>query len=184
MDARVERLRELIRGRSFHAGGGFALSSGKISDCFFDMKPTMMDPEGINLLADVFLHRIAGQEADHIGGVAVGAVALVSAICAKSLKSGHPRKGFYVRKEAKPHGMRRQIEGCPPDEGSEALLFEDVTATGGSAIVAVDALLRIGCKVKTIYTIVDRMEGAEARFAKRGIQLVSLFTKDDFAEAA
>ena len=100
--------------------------------------------------------RIADEEADHIGGVAVGAVAVVSAICAKSFGSRRPRKAFFVRKEAKPHGMRKQIEGHPPGEGSEAILFEDVTTTGGSAMVAVDALRKIGCEVKTIYTIVDR----------------------------
>ena len=183
MDERVERLRELILEKSFNADGGFTLSSGKPSDCFFDMKPTMLDPEGINLLADVFLRRIADEKADHIGGVAVGAVALVSAICTKSFGSGRPRKAFFVRKEAKPHGMRKQIEGHPPEAGSEAILFEDVTTTGGSAMVAVDALRDIGCEVKTIYTIVDRREGAGARFDKIGIQLVPLFTKDEFAEA-
>ena len=106
-------------------------------------------------------------------------------IPAKSFGSGRPRKAFFVRKEAKPHGMRKQIEGHPPEAGSEAILFEDVTTTGGggSAMVAVDALREIGCEVKTIYTIVDRREGAGARFDKIGIQLVPLFTKDEFAEA-
>lgn len=183
MPERVERLRELIRERSFRAQGDFKLSSGKASDCFFDMKPTMLDPEGINLLADAFLDRIADEEAVHIGGVAVGAVAVVSAMCAKSYGRNTGRKAFFVRKEAKPHGMRKQIEGCPPPAGAEALVFEDVTTTGGSAMVAVNALREAGCTVKVVYTIVDRLEGAEARFAEEGIRLVPLFTKDDFASA-
>ena len=172
MDERIKRLRYLIREKSFNAGGGFTLASGKASDCFFDMKPTMLDPEGINLLADVFLHRIADEAAEHIGGVADGAVALVSVICAKSFGTRRPRRAFFVR--------NKQIEGNPPDKGTESILFEDVTSTGGSAMVAVDALRKIRRGVRTIYTIVDRREGAEARFAQMGIQLVPLFTKKDF----
>ena len=182
-ELRVEQLRELIQEKSFNVGGDFALSSGKASDCFFDLKPVMMDPEGIHLLTDIFLRRIADEETDYIGGVAVGAVPIVSAICAMSFYGAHPRKGFFVRKEWKQHGMRKRIEGNPPDKGSEALLFEDVTTTGESAMVAVGALRGIGCRVNTLYTIVDRSEGAEVLLAKAGIQLVPLFTKDDFTEA-
>ncbi len=176
-----ERLKQLIREKSFRADGDFTLASGKPSDCFFDMKQIMMDPEGINLLADAFLERIADEAANHIGGVAVGAVPVVSVVCLKSLRSHRPRKAFFVRNEAKRHGMRKQIEGNAPDKGDEALVFEDVTTTGGSAMVAVDALRDQGCEVRKIYTIVDRKEGAEATFAKNGIQLVPLFTKDDFS---
>ncbi len=183
MSGQVARLKQLIREKSFEAQGNFKLSSGKPSDCFFDMKPTMLDPEGINLLADVFLDRIAEEAATHIGGVAMGAVPVVAALCFKSHNGPKPRKAFFIRSSGpKTHGMRKDIEGhCPP--GSEVLLFEDVTTTGGSAMVAVDRLRDEGCKVKAIYTIVDRLEGAEARFAQEGIRLVTLFTKDDFLTA-
>lgn len=176
-----ERLKQLILEKSFRDDDDYTLASGKPSDCFFDMKNTMLDPEGINLLADAFLERIENEAADHIGGVAVGAVAVVSAICAKSYRSNRPRNAFFVRKEAKGHGMRKQIEGHAPEIGDEALLFEDVTTTGGSAMVAVNALRDRGCEVRKIYTIVDRQEGAAATFADNGIQLVPLFTKADFA---
>ncbi len=184
MDSGVERLRALIREKSFRARGDFTLASGKPSGFFFDMKPTMLDPEGSTLLAEAFLERIADEEADHIGGVAVGAVALVAAICTRSRDSRRPRKAFFVRKEVKGHGMGKQIEGCPPAKGAEALLFEDVTTTGGSAMAAVDALREAGCEVRTVYTIVDRLEGAQARFASEGIRLVPLFTREDFTAAA
>ena len=178
-----ERLRELILEKSFSTGD-FTLSSGKGSDCFFDMKPTMLDPEGINLLADAFLKLIADDDADHIGGVAVGAVAVVSAVCALSYGGDRPRKAFFVRKQPKPHGMEKQIEGHVPATGGKVILFEDVTTTGRSAMVAVDALREKGCQVETVYTIVDRLEGAEANFAKHGIRLIPLFTRQDFEQAS
>lgn len=156
------------------------MSSGAGSDCFFDMKPTTLDPDGANMIADVFLERIADEDADHVGGVAIGAVAVVAAICLKSGDTDHPRKAFFVRKEAKSHGMRKQIEGHYPPEGAEALLFEDVTTTGQSAMVAVKALRAEGCVVKTLYTIVDRQQGAADNLAAEGIRLVSLFDRNDF----
>ena len=54
-----ERLREIIKDHSFKEGN-FTLSSGKKSDVFFNLKPTMLDPEGINLLADQVIARIKG----------------------------------------------------------------------------------------------------------------------------
>ena len=182
MSGRVARLRELIQEKSFSPQGNFTLASGKPSDCFFDMKPAMTDPEGINLLADAFLEMIAGEDVTYIGGVAMGAIPVVSVVCLKSRNTNHPRKAFFVRKEGpKTHGMEKDLEGHCPPHGTAALLFEDVTTTGGSAMVGVDRLRQEGCTVKAVYTIVDRLEGAKERFADEGIELIALFTKDDFA---
>ena len=172
------RLRDLIEEKSL-ARGDFALASGRSSGYFFNMKTTMLDPEGLNLIADAFIGRIAGESAGHVGGIAMGAVPIVSAICAKSLATPLPRRAFFVRKERKDHGMERQVDGYLPAEG-EVLLFEDVTTTGGSAMIAVEAVRQAGCTVRTLYTVVDRLEGAEANLAREGIRLDALFTRDDF----
>ena len=55
------------------------------------------------------------------------------------------------------------------------LLFEDVTTTGGSAMIAVEAARAAGCRVETLYTVVDRLEGAEANLAREGIRPGSAF---------
>ncbi|MCY4319001.1 MAG: orotate phosphoribosyltransferase [Alphaproteobacteria bacterium] len=178
----LERLKDLIQEKSFRAQGEFTLASGKASDCFFDMKRIMGDPEGINLLADAFLGLIADEEAAYIGGVAMGAIPVVSVLSLKSLDTARPRRAFFIRKDGpKSHGMEKDLEGQTPPSGEAALLFEDVTTTGGSALVGIERLRREGCSVKTVYTIVDRLEGAEDRFAQEGIRLVALFTKKDFS---
>ncbi len=38
--------------------GSFTLASGRASRMFFDMKPTMLDPEAANLIADAVLDRL------------------------------------------------------------------------------------------------------------------------------
>ena len=68
-------------------------------------------------------------------------------------------------------------------EGGKVLIVEDVTTTGGSAMQAIDAVKREGNgTVPIVVTIVDRLAGAEENFAKRGIRLIALLDKDDFAD--
>ncbi len=172
------RLRALIAERALSAGT-FTLASGAAAGYFFDMKQVMLDPEGLVLIAEAFLERIAVDPADHVGGIAMGAVPIVAAVCALSQATPRPRRAFFVRKETKDHGTKRRIEGYLP-EGGEVLLFEDVTTTGGSAMIAVEAARAAGCQVRTLYTVVDRLEGAEANLAHEGIRLAPLFTRADF----
>ncbi len=174
-----ERLRGLIAERALSTGQ-FTLASGTGTGYFFDMKQVMLDPEGLTLIAEAFLERIRDEQADHIGGIAMGAVPIVAAVCAFSRATARPRRAFFVRKETKDHGTERRVEGYLP-EGGEVLLFEDVTTTGGSAMIAVEAARAAGCRVETLYTVVDRLEGAEANLAREGIRLAPLFTRDDFA---
>ena len=47
-------------------------------------------------------------------------------------------------------------------------------------MIAVEAVRQAGCTVRTLYTVVDRLEGAEANLAREGIRLDALFTRDDF----
>ena len=48
------RLHEIIRKRSF-GRGEITLASGRKSDFYFNLKPTMLDPEGATLLAELTL---------------------------------------------------------------------------------------------------------------------------------
>ena len=45
---------------------------------------------------------------------------------------------------------------------------------------AVEAVRTAGLVVNTVITVVDRMEGAKETFTKGKVNLVSLFTRDDF----
>jgi orotate phosphoribosyltransferase len=62
------RLFEILKELAFKSGN-VTLASGKQSDFYFDMKPAMLDPEGVNLLADLVLLELQGVKADCIGGL-------------------------------------------------------------------------------------------------------------------
>jgi orotate phosphoribosyltransferase len=174
-----QRLRDIIRERSLMTGGSFMLASGRQSNMFFDMKPTMLDPEGANLIADAVLDRLGEPEVDAVGGLVLGAVPIVAVVCAKSFRRGRSLQGFFVRKEVKDHGTAKLIEGNLA-RGARAAVLEDVTTTGGSALRAVDAVRSAGAAVIKIVSVVDRLEGAADTFRAHGLPFEAVFTRDDF----
>ncbi|MBU6475384.1 MAG: orotate phosphoribosyltransferase [Alphaproteobacteria bacterium] len=180
----LARLRRIINEKSYNTGGDFKLASGAASSFFFDMKPTVLDPEGANLVADAILERIKGLNATAIGGLVLGACPIASAVCVKSFGTSAPLQAFYVRKEAKTRGTQKMIEGGDLKKGDRVVVVEDVTTTGGSALQAVAELRKLGCEVVKVMTIVDREQGAAAAFAAEKIPFDALFTRRDFAEAA
>ena len=69
------RLLEIIRRRSF-GRGEVTLASGRKSDFYFNLKPTMMDPEGATLLAELTYEALKDEGFDYIGGLEMGVVPL------------------------------------------------------------------------------------------------------------
>ena len=173
-----ERLKQIIQELSVLKGKEFKLSSGRKSDVFFDIKKTVLDPEGANLIADEVLKILGRENPQFIGGLVHGAVPLVAAICVKSYPE-QPIQAFFVRKEPKSHGTNQLIDGHIKD-GANVVVLDDVTTTGGSVMKAVEAVRERGCRVLKVVTIIDRLEGAVANLEAKGIKLVALFTKDDF----
>ena len=108
LPAKRQRLREIIRDRSLLQDRGFVLSSGRSSNFFFDMKRTLLDPEGAGLVADLLFDMIRGEDVDAVGGLETGAIPIVALLCARSWPE-KPITGFFVRKEAKGHGTDQRI---------------------------------------------------------------------------
>ena len=159
-------------------GKSFTLSSGKTSRFFVNLKQTMLDPEGSNLLADLILDVLEKHEIRNFGGLEMGAVPLVASVCTKS-HGRYPVNTFFVRKKVKDHGAAKLIDGHLED-GAEVLIVDDVVTTGQSAMQAVEAARSRGCRVSKILAIVDRQEGGRENLEKEGLELISLFTRGDF----
>jgi len=157
------------------------LSSGKKSDFYLDLRRLLMRPRGIRLAGEQVLARLmAGPWVDSVGGMAVGAVPLVAAVLAAAAHHDPAPKlvGFFVRKEAKKHGLGNRLEGAFAP-GQSVALVEDTTTTGGSTLDALDAVTEAGGKVTRVLCLVDRGEGAAEAFAARGVSLEPLFTRRD-----
>jgi orotate phosphoribosyltransferase len=177
--AQRARLLAIIKAKSF-SRGQVVLASGQVSDYYLDLKPTMFDPEGALLLADLVLNRLAEVEVDLIGGLEMGAVPLISTIAMRSAMRHRPLPGFFVRKSVKDHGTRRRIEGTSEIVGKRVVILEDVTTTGESAMSAVRAAEAAEAHVTLILSVVDRAEGAAEFFARSGLAFAQLFSAREF----
>jgi orotate phosphoribosyltransferase len=187
--AKLERTRgggesellEMIRARSMRLGK-FTLASGRESDLYLNLKPTMMTARGARLCAEAFLARVP-PGTDYVGGIEMGAVPIIGALAAVSDIAGRPLKTFFVRKAPKDHGTKEVVEGLTSGEslaGKRVLVTDDVATTGGSVIKAIEAARAAGAIVEDALVLVDRQEGGAENLAALGVRLDSVFVGDDF----
>ncbi|MFM7084788.1 MAG: orotate phosphoribosyltransferase [Hyphomicrobium sp.] len=177
------RLIEIIKEKSFQQGPEVKLASGKTSNFYFNMKPTLLDPEGARLISELILSKLKRDEVDLIGGLEMGAVPIASAVAAISHIHGRPLAAFFVRKQAKEHGTQSLIEGLKRGDsmrGKRVAIVEDVTTTGGSALKAAEALKAEGARIVRVLTIVDRQDGAAEAFRNAALEFEPLLTLLDF----
>jgi orotate phosphoribosyltransferase len=177
---------EIIRARSFRRGK-FRLASGRESELYFNLKPTMMSPRGALLSARALLDRIWPAKVEYAGGLEMGAVPVIAALAAISEAEGRPVKTFFVRKQPKGHGTMDMIEGLAPGEalaGTRVLAIDDVATTGGSILKAADAVRAAGAQIGAALVLIDREEGAAEALAAQDIRLLSVFRGRDFLSDA
>lgn len=179
-DDRLRRLRAIIEKHSL-LRGDFVLSSGRKSTFLFQLRQTVLHPEGASLIGALIVEFMKAHGLKCIGGLEMGAVPIVTAVAQASHHMDYPIGAFFVRKAQKAHGARERIDGYI--EGyREVLLVDDVTTTGGSTLQAIDAIRSEGhdIAVTKALSVLDRQEGAAENFAARGIELFALVKKSDF----
>jgi orotate phosphoribosyltransferase len=156
--------------------GEVTLTSGATAPYYVDAKRAILRPAGFAALAELVAERATARGATAVGGLTMGADPLVCA----ALAGGADAKGFFVRKEAKAHGLQRQIEGPPLEPGDRCLIVEDVVTTGGSTLRAIEAVRAAGLEVCGVVVVLDRLAGgAEAIQAAAGAPYDALTTIDD-----
>jgi orotate phosphoribosyltransferase len=179
-----QRLIQIVRRLSLLRGDRFRLASGAESTFYFNMKPSMFNAEGAYLISEFVLDEARNARTELIGGLEMGAIPIVACATQLSFMQGDsPLAGFFVRKATKDHGTKKLIEGLSEDVsliGKSALIVDDVTTAGTSVLQAVEAARAAGAVVHTVVTVVDRLEGAKATLAARGLELVALTTVRDY----
>jgi orotate phosphoribosyltransferase len=152
--------------------GDFTLASGAKSRYYVDIKTAVTDPALLSALASIIAER---EPFEVVAGVAVGGVPLAVATALAAC-----RPYAIVRSSAKDHGKVNLVIGSV--HGRRALLVEDVTTSGGSAIYGVEELRKAGATVESVVTVVDREGGAVERLASIGVRLVPLVRASDLLD--
>ncbi|MEO9023537.1 MAG: phosphoribosyltransferase family protein [Solirubrobacteraceae bacterium] len=156
--------------------GEVVLTSGATAQYLVDAKRAILRRPGFAALSELVAHQAAAWSATAVGGMTMGA----DPIACAALSGGADVKAFFVRKEAKTHGLARRIEGPLLGEDERCMLVEDVVTTGGSTIKALEAVRAEGHEICGVLVICDRLAGgAEAIAEAAGAPFVALTTIDE-----
>lgn len=185
-DPQLSKLAELVKKLSV-VHGKVTLASGKESDFYVDMRRATLHHEAAPLIGHVMIDLLEENgfpisEIDAVGGLTMGADPVASAMLHAAASRGLDLDAFVVRKEAKDHGMKRQIEG-PDVSGKRVVVLEDTSTTGGSPLQAADALKSAGADVVAVAVIVDRATGAKQRIEEAGYPYFAALHLEDLGLA-
>jgi orotate phosphoribosyltransferase len=186
VDALDENTRQLANARSTllaqlreHALviGEVTLTSGARADYYVDAKRAILLPEGFAALGVLVAAQVSRWRATAVGGMTMGA----DPVACAALAAGAPVKAFFVRKDAKAHGLQRRIEGPPLAREDRCVVVEDVVTTGGSTLAAIAALQEAGHEICGVISVLDRLAGGgEAiEHAAPGAPYLALTTIDE-----
>lgn len=173
-EQKKQRLAELVKELAV-VHGKVTLSSGKEADYYVDLRRATLQHEASRLIGSLLRELTADWDYAAAGGLTMGADPVGLAIMHAD---GRAIDAFVVRKEAKKHGMQRQIEGFNV-EGQKVLVVEDTTTTGNSPLTAVAALRKAGAEVVGVATVVDRNTGAGDAIAAEGLEYRYLLGLED-----
>jgi len=159
----------------------FTWASGWKSPIYCDNRITLSFPPIRNYIREEFSKNIEKQygKPDVIAGVATGAIG-IGMLVAEYM--GLPF--VYVRPEPKKHGRQNQVEGFL-QKGQSVVVVEDLISTGGSSLLAVEALKAAGANVKGMVAIFTYgFDVSVQNFKNANVELHTLSNYDNLLELA
>jgi orotate phosphoribosyltransferase len=157
--------------------GKVTLSSGAEAEYYVDAKRATLLPAGFAALGELVAAKAAELGATAVGGMTMGA----DPVACAALAAGAEVKAFFVRKDAKAHGLQRAIEGPLLDpEADRCLIVEDVVTTGSATLAAIEQVKAAGLPIVGVVSVLDRLAGGEEAIAAAAeAPYVALSTIDD-----
>ncbi len=156
--------------------GEVTLTSGIKAPYYVDAKRAILLPEGFAALGLLVAEQARRFDATAVGGMTIGA----DPVACAALAGGARAKAFFVRAQAKQHGLQRRIEGPILGAEDRCMVVEDVVTTGGSTIAAIEALRAGGHTICGVLSVLDRLAGGGPAIGlAAGAPYVALSTIDD-----
>ena len=159
----------------------FTWASGWNSPIYCDNRIILSFPAIRNFIREEFVKNIEEKfgKPDVIAGVATGAIG-IGILVAEQM--GLPF--VYVRPEAKKHGRQNQVEGFL-EKGQTVIVVEDLISTGGSSLLAVEALRNEGAIIKGMAAIFTYgFDLSVDRFKEANVDLFTLSNYDSLLKEA
>ena len=177
-----EELVEEIKSKAI-VWGKVVLASGREADYYVDMRRVTLDGVAAPLVGQVMCDLTKELDFDAVGGLTMGADPVATAMLHAAAADGGKLDAFVVRKEAKGHGLNKQIEGADV-AGRRVLVVEDTSTTGGSPLTAIKALEAAGAEIAAVAVVVDRSAGAAEAIESAGYPYLYAYGLADLGLAA
>ena len=182
-DAAVDRSRllDLLRQEGIlHASESQPVLSGDGTPArwMLDSLPVTLAPPGADLAAHCLLRLLDGFEGRQLATYGLTGVPLVQGCV---LHGAGRYRGVLVRKERKPHGSRKLIEG-KLDLAEPVVIVDDSVSSGRSMLACADALEAAGFQVEGGICLVRfDYERGFSRMIERGYRMAAVFDiREDF----
>jgi orotate phosphoribosyltransferase len=120
--------------------------------------------------AELYATLLANLTFDRIAGVPYAALPIGTAV---ALAADVPL--IYPRKEAKAHGLGKDIEGTW-QPGERIVIIEDLITKAGSILQSVERFRAVGLIVEDAIVLIDREQGGKANLAAAGVTGHSVLT--------
>lgn len=148
-----------------------------MSHDYVDCRAALAGGDALRAAATAVLEVITAADVSYVavGGMTMGADPISHAVAVLG-----DTPWFSVRKEAKGHGAARRIEGAQVGVGTQVVVVDDVSSTGGAIIKTLDALDEVGAEVVLATVLLDRGPAARAAIEARGIRYMPVLTHVEF----
>mgnify|MGYP000414108205 CR=1 FL=1 len=162
----------------FNTEEPFTYASGIRSPIYTDCRILISKPDERKIISKSLQDEILrGEYPDIICGTAAAGIPWAAWI-SESLN----KPMIFVRKKAKEHGRKKQVEGVL-DEGARVQVVEDLVSTGGSCLDAVEVVRQNGGVVSDVVAIFSYgLSDSLKNFEDAGLRLNSLTTLDEVLE--
>jgi len=149
--------------------GSFTLASGIQSPIYVDLRLLVSRPSLLAEAARAYAALLPGIACDRLCGVPYAALPIATAV---ALEADLPL--IYPRKEAKQHGLGKELEGLW-QPGERVVIIEDLITSGGSTIKTAERLRAAGLIVEDVVVLIDREQGGVANLAAAGLHAHAVF---------
>ncbi len=168
----MKQLIEALKKERIVNKGSFTLTSGELSDYYFDVKKAVGNPELLEMMSSLLSAEIRGK-ATCIASIGFGGIPLATAV---SLKLKLPL--IMVRNSAKGHGLGKIIEGYIPGSKDNVAVVDDVFSFGTSLEQIIKQINKTSAKISGCFVVITCSD----KKTHAGIPIYSLIKAEEIED--